>query len=115
MQTFLMYLVITVLLSPLLVFYGMPFVIAARLFHRWTSLWLGARSRFMGACAIAALGIAPAYDDFLMPKAIYLRLMDGDGVDIVASLLSFAVTWLIVLAQVRLIARRHSRYSGSQT
>jgi hypothetical protein len=109
MQTFLMYVVITVLLSPLLVFYGLPFVIAAWLFHRWTPLWLGARSRFMGACAIAALGIAPAYDDFLMPKAIYLRLMDGDDVALGACALAFALTWLIVMAQVRLIRHRHSR------
>jgi hypothetical protein len=109
-ETFLMYLVITVLMTPLLAFYGLPFIVAARLFHRATPLWLTERARLVAACGIASLGIAPAYDAYMAPKSIYLWLLAGDEVGLGAAALSFALTWLIVYLQVRMLARGHARH-----
>ncbi|MBV8500340.1 MAG: hypothetical protein JO006_01325 [Paucibacter sp.] len=96
MQTFLMVALIVVLMSPLLVFCGLPLIAAAVLFHRLTPLWLGERSRRLIACGIAALGVAPAFDQFWMPKNIYLCWLDGDSVEPWFALASFFVTWLVV-------------------
>jgi hypothetical protein len=109
MQTFLMVVVILVLLTPLLLFYGLPFIIAAKLFHRHTALWLSERTRFIAACGIASLGIAPAFDDFWMPKSIYLYFWNGDPVNPGAAVLSFALTCAVVTLKARTLARKHSQ------
>jgi hypothetical protein len=108
-QTFLMYVVVIVLMTPLLLFYGIPFIVAARFFHRHTALWLGERTRFVLACGIASLGIAPAFDDFLMAKSIYLVWWNGGTVPAAAALVSFAITWLVVTLQARTLAHAHGR------
>ena len=109
MQTFLMVIVILVLMTPLLLFYGLPFIVAAKLFHSLTPLWLTERTRLGAACGIAALGIAPSFDAFWMPKSIYLELLAGNPVDPLAALLSLGLTWLVVTLQVHLFAHRRSR------
>lgn len=62
MQTFLLYLLITVLMAPLLAVYGLPFIAVARGFSRIARARIGDRLRRAIACAIAAAGIAPSYD-----------------------------------------------------
>ena len=98
MQTFLMVVVILVLLAPLLLFYGLPFIIAAWLFHRHTTLWLSERMRFIAAV-----------DDFWMPRAIYLCWWNCDPVKPSAAVLSFALTWAVVLLTAHTLTRRRSR------
>lgn len=110
MQTFLMVLLIVVLMSPLLLFQGLPFIAAGLLVHRATVLWLGARTRLVLACGIAALGIAPAFDTFWQPRPVYLRCLDGDLVNPWAALLSFAVTWAVVLLKAAAVARRRATH-----
>jgi len=112
-QEFLIYLVITALMSPLLIVLGLPFIIAAKIFHRFSARWVSAGPRFVLACGIAALGIAPAYDMHRMPMPIYTWLMDGDLVSIPAVLISFGVTWLLLWLQTHRLAGksnlRHAR------
>jgi hypothetical protein len=108
MQTFLMYVVIVVLMAPLMLFYGLPFIFAAKLFHAATPIWLTQRTRFVAACGIAALGIAPAFDEFLTPKSIYLVWLDGGSVPLPAVAASLALTWLVVMFQLRMLARHRA-------
>jgi hypothetical protein len=108
LQTFLMGLVIVVLLTPLLLFYGLPFIAAAKALHAATRRRLTESRRLVLASGIAALGIAPAFDDFLMPKSIYLVLLDGEPVAPAAAFLSFTLTWLVVGVQLRTLAH-HTR------
>jgi hypothetical protein len=109
MQTFLMYVVVIVLMTPLLLFYGLPFIAVARLVHTCSALWLRERTRFVLACGIASLGIAPAFDDFLMPKSIYLVWLSGGSVPLFAALVSFAITWVVVMLQLHTLTRHHGR------
>ena len=60
LQTFFVYAVITILMAPLLVVYGLPFIVAAKVFDHFAQLWLKDSTRFLASCGIAALGIAPA-------------------------------------------------------
>jgi len=109
MQTILMVLVIVVLMAPLLLVYAIPFIVPAIVFHSYTALWLGERTRLVLASGIASLGIAPAFDQFWAPKSMYLRLLEGDPVDPMAALASFAVTWVIVALAAAQFARLRSR------
>ncbi|MDA5592643.1 hypothetical protein PI859_21445 [Burkholderia pseudomallei] len=81
MQTFLLYLLITVLMAPLLAVYGLPFIAVARGFSRIARARIGDRLRRAIACAIAAAGIALA---------------------------SFGVTWIVVMLVARLCTRRRA-------
>lgn len=105
LQAFTIYFVITVLMHGLLLFYGIPFIIAARFFHRWTVLWLNDRTRFALACGIAAVGIAPAYDFHRMPTPIYTWWLQGQSVSGLYLLTSVALTWLIVWFKAGKLAR----------
>ncbi len=109
LQTIVIHALIVILLAPLLLCYGLPFIGAAVLFHRYTTAWLGERMRFTVACGIAALGIAPSFDMYRGPTAIWLRWWNGETVGALAALLSFALTWLIVQLQLKTLAhRRHA-------
>ncbi|AIP65077.1 hypothetical protein [Burkholderia thailandensis] len=109
MQTFLLYLLITVLMAPLLIVYGLPFIIAARGFARIARARIGDRPRHAIACAIAAAGIAPSYDAYRAPLPIYARrLIDGVSVDTGFMLASFGVTWIVVMLVARLCVRRRA-------
>lgn len=105
LQTFLIYAVITVLMTPLLVVYGTPFILAAKVFDHFAQLWLKDSTRFIATCGIASLGIAPAYDIYRAPLPIYTHLLGGDSVGMGFMLASFLVTWLIVVVQVKQIAK----------
>ncbi|HUL94460.1 MAG TPA: hypothetical protein VLT89_00530 [Usitatibacter sp.] len=109
METFLMYTTITVIMAPLLLVYGIPFIAAAFLFHRATPLWLSARARLVGASAISALGIAPGYDAYMAPTPVYVRLLEGYAVPAGAAVISFAVTWLVVYLKAHALAGRRAR------
>jgi hypothetical protein len=62
--------------------------------------------RFTLACGIAALGIAPSFDMYRGPMAIWLRWWNGETVGADVALLSFALTWPIVQLQLKTLARR---------
>ena len=110
MQTFLMYVVIVVLLTPLLLFHGIPFIVAAWLFYKRSAPSLSERTRFVLACGIASLGIAPAFDEHLMPKAIWLVLVGGGSVWPLTAILSFAITWTLVATQLRTVMHLRSHH-----
>lgn len=112
MQEFLIHLVIVVLMAAVLLFWAIPFIAVAFVFHRRSARWLGEKTRLAVACGIAALGIAPHFDLYRQPLPIWRRWWDGDGVSVVYALVSFAVTWAVVYGQVRLMARRHRRVSA---
>lgn len=101
LQNFLVYAVITVLMAPLLLVYGIPFILLARVFNHFAQLWLPDRSRFVLSCGIASLGIAPAYDVYRAPLPIYTHLLQGDNVGVGFMLASFLVTWVLVVLQTR--------------
>ena len=103
-QEFLIYLVITLLMSPLLIVLGLPFIILAKIVHRVSAHWMSAGPRFVLACGIAALGIAPAYDMHRMPTPIYTWLLAGDPVSMPHMLVSFTITWLVILLQIHKLA-----------
>ena len=103
-QEFLIYLVITVLMSPLLIVMGLPFIIGAGVFQRYGARFISAGPRFALACGIATLGIAPAYDMHRMPTPIYTWLMAGDPVSMPHMLVSFAITWLVLFLQTHKLA-----------
>lgn len=103
-QEFLIYLVITVLMSPLLIVLGLPFIIVAGLIQRYGTRFISGRPRLALACGIAALGIAPAYDMHRMPTPIYTWLMDGEPVSMVYVLVSFTITWLVLWLQAHKLA-----------
>ena len=104
MQEFLVYVVITILMAPLLVAYGIPFIITAKVFYRLTRNGLTEKRRFLVACCIASIGIAPAYDIYRAPLPIYLWLMDGRNPGLWFTVPSFLVTWLIVTMQTKHLA-----------
>jgi MFS family permease len=101
LQTFFIYAVITILMTPLLLVYGIPFVVAARLFNHFTRRRLKDSTRFVAACGIAALGIAPAYDSYRAPLPIYTWLLEGRSVGAGFMLASFLVTWVLVVVQTK--------------
>lgn len=108
-QQFLIYLVITVLMTPLLLFYGIPFIIVARVLHRYSALWWSARTRFVLCCGVASLGIAPAYDVYRAPRPIYTWLIQGDEVGAGFMVASFLVTWGVVMLQLKTLhGHRHA-------
>lgn len=106
MQTFFMYVVITVLMSPVLAFCGIPFIAAAALFSRLMRARLAARTRLITAAAFAALGVAPVFDEFLMPRPVYLVLWAGDAMSLRPALASFAITWTLIALVLFIKARR---------
>jgi len=106
MQTALLYVVITVLMSGVIVTFGLPFLAAAWAFARWTRGALADRTRLGLAAAIAAIGIGPDYDAYRGPLPIYMRLVRGEPVVPIAAVVSLVVTWLVLFAIARLVARR---------
>jgi hypothetical protein len=103
LQTFFVYAVITILMAPLLVVYGIPFIALAKVFDHFAQLWLKDSTRFVASCGIASLGMAPAYDVYRAPLPIYTHVLGGDSVGVGFMLASFLVTWLIVVVQVKQI------------
>jgi hypothetical protein len=101
-QNFLVYAVITILMAPLLLVYGLPFIAAATLFHRLTRHRLADGRSFIAACGIAAAGIAPAYDMYRAPLPIYVWLMDGRSPGLLAMVVSFGVTWALIAGTLTL-------------
>lgn len=101
LHTFFIYAVITILMTPLLVVYGIPFILAAKLFDHFAQLWFKDSTRFVLSCGIAALGIAPAYDSYRAPLPMYTWLLDGKGLGAAYMLASFVVTWLLVVLQTK--------------
>jgi hypothetical protein len=108
MQEFLIHLVITVLMTGVLLFWAIPFIVLAVLFFRRTAPWFGANARLVLACGIAAAGIAPHFDEYRQPHPIWQRWWAGDEVSAGYALLSLAITWAVVYGQMRLL-RRHRR------
>lgn len=106
LQNFLVYAVITILMTPLLLVYGIPFILAGRVLHRMTRHGLDDSHRMLLGCAVAALGIAPAYDIYRAPLPIYVHWLQGDSVGAGFALGSFLLTWLIVTLQVRHLTQR---------
>ena len=105
MQTFLLVAVILILMAPLLLFYGAPFIVLAALLHRPLARRLTVQSSGWLSSGVAALGIAPAFDSFCAPKSIYLRLLEGDRVAAPAAVISLAATWLAVWLAATAVAR----------
>ena len=105
-QTFLMFATITVIMAPLLLAYGLPFIGAALLFHRSAPGTLAPGARLAIAAAIAALGIAPAYDAYHSPSPIYVWIAKGHAIPGVASFASFIVTWLAVCLVARSLKKK---------
>ncbi len=106
MQTAIMYVVITLLMSGVLVGFGLPFLALAWFAWRWTVGRLGETARLAVASAIAAIGIAPAYDAYKGPLPIWVRLLRGEPVTLVSALIAIVVTWLVLMALARLVVRR---------
>ncbi len=114
MQTAIMYAVITLLMSGLLVGFGLPFLALAWLAWRWTAGRLGDAARLALASAIAALGIAPAYDPYGGPLPIAVRLMRGEPVTVLGALVSLSATFIVLVALARLLVRRRPRMTTRQ-
>jgi hypothetical protein len=106
MQLALLYIVITVLMSAVIIAFGLPFLVAGWLFARFTRGAIAAGPRIALAAAVAALGIAPNYDAYRGPLPIYMRLVRGEPAPFVASAVSLVITWLVLLAIARFFARR---------
>ncbi|HYA76683.1 MAG TPA: hypothetical protein VED83_07215 [Burkholderiaceae bacterium] len=106
LQMLAMYTVITVMLLPLLLFFSIPFLLASAAFNAVSAIWLDQPVRRILASGVAALGIAPAYDTYLSPRPIYTRLLTGEPVELGASLLSIALTWVLIGLVVEVLARR---------
>ncbi len=104
LQTFFIYAVITILMAPLLVVYGLPFIAVAKVFHHATRHSLPQARRFVLACGIASLGIAPAYDIYRAPLPMYTHLLGGESLGLGFMLVSFLVTWLVVVVQTKHLA-----------
>ena len=111
LQNFLVYAIITLLMAPLLLVYGIPFIVAAGLFNHIARKGLSESRRLLICCGMASLGIAPAYDIYRAPLPIYTWILDGHAPGLGFILASFLVTWVVVLAQTRLwlrLSRRHN-------
>ena len=106
MQTFIMYVVITILMSAVLIGFGAPFIAMAMLVYRTTATLLSSAARLALASAIAALGVAPSYDPYGGPLPIYLRLLRGEPVTLAAAALALVVTWIVFMILARLFTRR---------
>jgi len=105
MQEFLIHLVVIVLMAGVLLFWAIPFVAVALLFHRYSAAWLAERTRLVAACGIAALGIAPSFDIYRQPHPIWLRWWDGEAVGAGVALLSLVVTWAVIYLQIKSLHR----------
>ncbi len=112
LQNFLVYAVITILMVPLLVVYGLPFIALAKLFHHFGQLWFKDSTRFMLSCGIASLGIAPMYDEYRAPLPIYVHWMQGDSAGVGFVLASFVLTWVVVMVQLRQIQHLRGRHAA---
>ncbi len=108
MQDVTLYIVITALMSAVLVAFGLPFLALAWAFARATRRALADGTRLALAAAVAAVGIAPNYDAYRGPLPIYMRLLRGEPVPLVAAAVSLLVTWLLLLAVAWAFARRRS-------
>jgi len=101
-----MFATITVIMAPLLFAYGLPFIGAAALFHRFAATNLARGRRLAVATAIAALGIAPAYDAYHAPSPIYLWVAKGQAIPGVESIASFVATWAVLYLASRALATK---------
>lgn len=109
MQTFIMYVVITILMTGVLIGFGAPFIAMAMLVYRAAATRLSGRTRLAIACGIAALGVAPSYDAYGGPLPIYTRLLRGEPVTPGAAALALIMTWILFMTLARLfIRRRHA-------
>ena len=115
LQNFLVYAIITLLMAPLLLVYGIPFIAAAGLFNHITRQGLSDSVRLLLCCGIASLGMAPAYDMYRAPLPIYTWILAGHAPGLGFMLASFLVTWVVVLAQTRLWLRRSGRRNARIT
>jgi hypothetical protein len=111
MQTFIMYVVITILMSAVLVGFGAPFIAMAILVYRVAAARLSGAIRLGLACGIAALGVAPSYDAYGGPLPIYVRLLRGEPVTFAAAALALIATWIAFVILVRLIGRRRPAHA----
>jgi hypothetical protein len=109
MQEFLIHVVILVLMTGVLLFWAIPFIAVALWFHRASAPRLGAHARFVAACGIAALGIAPHFDAYRQPYPIWLRWCEGDAVGAGYALASFALTWALVMLQLKAMHHRRPK------
>jgi hypothetical protein len=105
-QSFIMYVVITILMSGVLIGFGAPFIAMAMFVHRVITTRLSDTMRLGLTCAIAALGIAPSYDAYGGPLPIYVRLLRGEPVNFAAAAFALVVTWIVFLILARLFTRR---------
>jgi hypothetical protein len=106
MQSFIMYVVITILMACVLIGFGAPFIAIAVLAYRATATRLSAAARLALASAIAALGVAPYYDAYGGPLPIYARLLRGEPVTLPAAVLALVVTWIVFMILARLFTQR---------
>lgn len=105
LQNFFIYSLITILMSPLLVVYGIPFILMAKGFDHFARRRLKDSTRLVLSCGIASLGMAPAYDMYRAPLPIYTWLWDGRSPGFGFMLFSFLMTWLVVIVLVRQLQR----------
>ena len=106
MQTFIMYVVITILMTGVLIGFGAPFIAMAMLVYRAAATRLSEATRLAVACGIAALGVAPSYDAYGGPLPIYMRLLRGEPVTLGAAALALIMTWIVFMTLARLFSRR---------
>jgi hypothetical protein len=111
MQTFIMYVVITILMAGVLIGFGAPFIAMAVLVYRAAATRLSDATRLALASGIAALGVAPSYDAYGGPLPIYVRLLKGEPVNFVAAALALVVTWIALIILARLFARRRPAHA----
>ena len=111
MQTFIMYVVITILMTGVLIGFGAPFIAMAMLVYRATATRLSGAMRLGVACGIAALGIAPSYDAYGGPLPIYVRLFRGEPVNFAAAAIAVVVTWITLMILTRLFSRRRPAHA----
>ena len=110
-QTFIMYVVITVFMAPVVLGFGIPFIILAGVVYRWAAPGLSHAARLALACGVAALGIAPAYDAYAGPLPIYVRLLRNESVTTGAAVASVAATWILFLVVAQIFVRRPLKHS----
>ncbi len=108
MQTAIMYIVITALMAPVLLGFAVPFLAAAFIAYRAARTSLSYDKRVALASAIAALGIAPSYDDYGGPLPIFVRLVRGETVAPAAAIVSVAATLAVVLVLARRMSRQRA-------
>lgn len=106
MQTAILYVVITLLMSGVIVAFGLPFIALGLAFAHWTRGLIAEGTRIALSAAIAAIGIAPNYDAYRGPLPIWARLMRGESVTLVGALASIAVTWIALFLIARFVSRR---------